>query len=163
MVHPFFPWNVQEARLLGLEWKIICVPGGVMGHLLKSKLPKRNAWEDNIGLIWELWRRLRMMNACGISLFHLLSGIFILQDDNPARKWFLKVWIARSAAFWRWMWGGTSWRNIFFLWSAFLNSLEHSLSTIYKSGFHTWFFEFIVNFCSHFYNLRRCSISPGFC
>ena len=51
-----------------------------------------------------------------------------------ARKWDLKVWMARSAALRRWTSGGTSWYCAFHLSSMFaLKSLLASLSRIWRS------------------------------
>ena len=72
--------------------------------------------------------------AWGIRRSHSRKGKLGLQDAKPAKKWFLKVWIARSAALRLWMWGGTSWKEMSLFFSAFLKSFEISLSRMYFSG-----------------------------
>lgn len=46
--------------------------------------------------------------ACGINLLHIAAGQFGSIVQNPAMRWFLKVWIALSAAFTRWLCGSTN-------------------------------------------------------
>ena len=47
-----------------------------------------------------------------------------------ATKWSLNVWIAFSALFHQWWWGGMSWYVMLLVLMASLKSLEHSLSRI---------------------------------
>ena len=65
------------------------------------------------------------------SLSHSLIGKSGGHDANPARKWFLKVRIARSAALRRWMYGGANSKSNLLFIIALFKSSEHSLSNMY--------------------------------
>ena len=55
-------------------------------------------------------------------------------EHMPAMKWFLKVWMARSAALRRWMCGGASWKSTS---SSVMNdwrAAEASLSKRWRAG-----------------------------
>lgn len=62
------------------------VPGGAMGVLLKSKLPKRYAWAESLGLMRELRNRLRVRTAWPMSLSHSVTGNSGSALASPARK-----------------------------------------------------------------------------
>ena len=101
---------------------------------MKSKLPKRQAWAESLGWRLEERRWFRVMSHWGRRRSHSLSGKFGSQEQRPAMKWFLKVWMARSAALRRWLWGGTRWKSILYFVKAALRSDEHSMSRICRSG-----------------------------
>ena len=48
------------------------------------------------------------MHAWTASVFHNLMNQLALVEARPLMKWFLKVWMARSDAFTRWLFGSTS-------------------------------------------------------
>ena len=84
------------------------VPGGANGDLLKSKLPNKYAQADKFGLTLELRSKFRVNSAWVTNLSHSRNGKSGSQVAKPAKKRFLKVRIARSAAL-RLCWcGGTS-------------------------------------------------------
>ena len=97
------------------------------------------AHADSLGLTLEHRSMLRVSPIWKSTLSHSAigkSGSHVARDAN---MWFLKVLIARSAAFWRWMCGGTLWKSSSYFNNAAFNSLEHSLSNIHKFGAHPRF------------------------
>ena len=72
------------------------------------------------------------MLAAGISLSHSVIGKSGSQVAMPARRWFLYVRIARSAALILCMWGGVSWKVCLAFTIAFFNAVDASLSIIQK-------------------------------
>jgi len=76
--------------------------------VLKSKFPNRYACDDNFGFTRELRRRLRERWAWGSRRSHSDIGNDESADARPAKKLFLNICIARSAALRRCAWGGTS-------------------------------------------------------
>jgi hypothetical protein len=77
---------------------------------------------------------LRVSCACGINLSHSCNGKFLSTVANPAMKWFLNVWIARSAALTRWFSGSTSCSVASCSFRNCLIVLEHSLSLTWNCG-----------------------------
>ncbi len=122
----FCPWF-----LCARTWE----PGGASGWLLKSWFPLTMACADSLGFNLELLSRFKVRSACAISRSHSLIGNACGRDANPARKWFLNVRIARSAAFLRCWAGGTTWYAILYFFSAALSSFDISLSRMYINGF----------------------------
>ena len=107
--HPSIACGAHVPRLSGFLCIRTCVPGGPSGVLLKLKVPCSCAHADNLGLSLDARNRFNVMVAWSSSLSHKCKGKSLSTLHNPAMKWFLNVLIARSAAFRRWMPGGTSW------------------------------------------------------
>ena len=74
------------------------------------------------------------MNACVNSRSHLATGKLGLTEARPAVKCNLKVCIARSVALTQWVWGGTSWKDVWYLTIEDINSCVTSLSSIHMFG-----------------------------
>ena len=77
------------------------VPGGANGVLLKLKIPNRKAFAERAGLVLEERRRLRVSSAWKSRRSHSPRGKSGGKEARLAKKWCLKVWMARSAAFLR--------------------------------------------------------------
>ena len=99
MYQPGVPCGAHEVRLAGFACEMILVPGGAIGVLLKSKLPWSWLQAERFGLMREVRSKLSVMTAWGRSLSQRYSGKFLSVLQRPAMKWFLKVRMARSAAF----------------------------------------------------------------
>ena len=78
------------------------------GDLLKTNGLDRYAWAENCGLRQAGRMRLRVSSAWARRRSHPAKGKLRSHDARPARKWFLKVWIARSAALRQCICGGAS-------------------------------------------------------
>ena len=134
--------NVESINTMVILWfPLLCflcittlVPGGANGVLLKLKFPKRYAYADNFGLTCAFLSRFNVVVYCGRSLSHSSIGKVGSKDTNPAKKWFLKVLIALSAAFLRCTCGGTNWYDIFCFTKLAFRSANASLSKMYKLG-----------------------------
>ena len=63
------------------------------------------------------------------------------------------VWMARSAAFRRWICGGTRWKETLYLVKACLISLEHSLSMMCRCGAYPRCCMLLVRSCKY-----RCEV-----
>ena len=85
------------------------VPGGARGVRVKSKVPSSWAYAESLGLRRQARRRLRVSSARGRRRHQFKRGKFGSVLARPAMKWFLKVRMARSEEFRRWICGGTSW------------------------------------------------------
>ena len=107
------------------------VPGGASSVQLKSNGPKTYAYVDSLGLTQDERRRLSVIVACKIKRSHSCNGKSGSQVARPAKKWFLKVRIALSAAL-RWCIFGGANLNVFLCFvKAYFSSLLHSLSRIF--------------------------------
>ena len=104
------------------------IPGGAIGVLLKSYGPLNCAQADSFGFILDPRSRFSVNSACGKSLSHIGSGKLEGVVQKLEMRWFVAVWIARSAAFAWWLWGGTSCLVTPWDFRKSLISWEHSLS-----------------------------------
>ena len=84
------------------------VPTGHHGILLKSWIPSNTLYADSFGYTLEVRNIFNESCACGINLFQIAAGQFSSIVPNPEIQWFLKVWMALSAAFTIWLWGSTN-------------------------------------------------------
>ncbi len=73
---------------------------------------------------------LSLSSACGNSWHHKCKRKSLLVPQRMLMKWALKVWIAFLAWFCWWLFGRTSWNDIWFLEIVYLKSLVHSLSSM---------------------------------
>ena len=69
---------------------IIFVPGGAMGVVLKSNVPKICAYADNIGFVIDFINKCIVISACFTIRHHKLIGILLSTDDNPPHKMILE-------------------------------------------------------------------------
>ena len=74
------------------------MPSDANGVLVKSRSPLICAYADNDWLIRDPRRRLRVIVDWRIIKYHKSIGKAGSVEARPARKWFLNVRIARSAA-----------------------------------------------------------------
>ena len=75
------------------------MPGGANGMWLKLLSPSNMAYADMLVFSCEILIRLIVSSAWRRSSFHNCIGKNLLTVHKPAMKWFLKVCMARSAAF----------------------------------------------------------------
>ena len=80
------------------------------------------AHPESLGCMQDYWRKLSVRTACRIIWHQRWSGKSLWVLESYAMKCSLKVLIARSAEFLRWMWGRTSWNCSF---TSVINFLEH--------------------------------------
>lgn len=80
---------------------VALVPMGHHGTLLKSWTPSRTWYADTFGWTLEVRSMFRESCACGINLDQIAAGQCLSMVQNPEIRWFLNVWMARSAAFTR--------------------------------------------------------------
>ena len=77
--------------------------------------------------------------ACFISLHHRTDGKSSSHVHSPSMVWFLKVWMSRSAALERWLWGSTSCilmpSSSRYDLTAFVATLSMMLNTVLKFRF----------------------------
>ena len=106
-------WGAYVSRTLGFTCTCIFVPGGPIYVRLKLKFPCTWAYADRLGFMRNRLSRLSVVRVCGRILSQRLIGKFLCVLHDPAMKWFLKVWIARLAAFCQYTCGGTSCQSIF--------------------------------------------------
>ena len=109
-------------------------PGGPSSVRLKSNVPFTWAHADNVGLILEPHKRLRVISACGSSRSHKCRGKSLSALHSPAMKWFWKVHMALSAALHRCTAGGTNWKSMFSWCINSFSCCEHSLSNRCSRG-----------------------------
>lgn len=88
---------------------VALVPIGHQGTLLKSWTPSRTWYAETFGCTLEVRNMFNESCACGMNLLHMAAGQSLSIVQNPAMRWFLKVWMARSAALTLWLCGSTSW------------------------------------------------------
>ena len=110
------------------------MPGTAIGVLLKSSVPNMHAWADKFGCLRDERRWLMVMSHWGRRRSHSARGKDGSQEARPEMKWCFHVWIARSAAFRRWVWGGTRWKSTLFFLKASFRLVEHSLSRMWRTG-----------------------------
>eukprot|EP00957_Ditylum_brightwellii_P040133 3037278-Ditylum_brightwellii.AAC.1 len=84
------------------------VPGGANGVALYLNMPWGYSYANNLGLMWHVLCRFTVIIAWGSNLPHRCIGKCGCVDARPAMKWCLNTWMAFSAAFLQWIWGGTS-------------------------------------------------------
>jgi predicted transcriptional regulator len=83
-----------------------------------------------VGVMRDGPNMLRVCSAWCNSRSQKFNGSEVSAPQRIATKWSLNVWIAFSALFRRWSWGGMSWYVMLLVLMASLKSLEHSLSRI---------------------------------
>ena len=74
------------------------MPDGARGALLKLNSPSNITYADSLGSFLDACIRLSGRSACVNSSHHNCIGNNLLTVQMLAMKWFLKVWIALSAA-----------------------------------------------------------------
>ena len=84
------------------------VPGGAKGTRLKLWGTSSTWYAESFGCTREVRNMLSVSCACLMSLHHRTDGKSLAYVQSPAMVWFLKVWMARSAALERWLCGSTS-------------------------------------------------------
>lgn len=87
---------------------IMCEPGGAIGLCMKLYSPCNAVCADIFGDMFDGRSKLRVRTSCGMRRHHRCIGKAGGRDDNPAMKWSLKVCMALSATFARWLCGGTN-------------------------------------------------------
>ena len=108
MYHAGVPWPAHVFLFDDFSWTSTLVPGGAIGVVLKSKLPNNAAYADNDWFRRAERSKFNVILHCGRSRSHSREGNCGSHVYKPAIRWFLYVRIARSAAFRRWMCGGTN-------------------------------------------------------
>ena len=108
MYHASMALAPHDVRVSGGLNIVALVAGGAHGWRLKLCAPSRQCLADIFGCTLDVRSIFSESWACLISLHHNIVGKFLSPMLMPAMKWFLKVWIARSTAFARWLFGSTS-------------------------------------------------------
>ncbi len=78
-------------------------PSGARGYLFQSYGPLRASYANIDGFIRDARMRLSVSLTCGVSFTHSWRGNSLSVVASAAMKASLKVYIARSAAFTRWL------------------------------------------------------------
>jgi hypothetical protein len=63
---------------------------------------------ESVGLILDVLNMFNVITACGKNLSHRCIVNDLSVEQSPAIKWYLNDLIALSAAFRRWLYGGTN-------------------------------------------------------
>jgi hypothetical protein len=63
---------------------------------------------ESLGLILDVLNMFNVLTACGNNLYHRCIGNDLSVEQSPTIKWSLNDMIALSAAFYLWMYGGTT-------------------------------------------------------
>ena len=134
MNHPSSPFGAYVGLLFGFIQTSTLLPGGANGVFRWSNSPNKYAQADSFIFTLAALRRFSVNTHCGNKRSYSCIGKFGSTVTNPALKWFLKVWIALSALFARWICGGTNWSSTPALSMACLRSLEISLSMTHVLG-----------------------------
>ena len=83
-----------------------------------------------MGVMRDGHNMLRVCLAWRKSRSQRFNGNEVSAPQKIATKWSLNVWMAFSALFRQWSWGGTSWYVMLLVLMASLKLLEHLLSRI---------------------------------
>ena len=84
-------------------------PGETSGIDRKSNSPSKNVCAEMLGFVRDGRNMLIVRMDCAINRSHSNSGKDGSHVTSPAFKCDLKVWMALSAKFVRYLWGGASW------------------------------------------------------
>ena len=96
--------------------------------LLESNFPLSCASANSCGFLWEFWRGLTIMHACGISPSQRCRGKSGSVPSRMEMKWFLNVWICISATFLLWFLGGTILQLMLLMYVSFCSNWNILLS-----------------------------------
>ena len=107
---------------------------GANGTLLKSCCPSSTWKADSCGWTREVHNMFSVPWDCLINFHHKMDGKSSSYMQRPEMVWFLKVWIARSAAVARWSYGVTNCTLIFSLLRYALRAFVATLSMTLKTG-----------------------------
>jgi len=120
------PCGAQLHCVAGFSWTIMQMPGGTIGVQLKSMGPCSCTQAERHWLMHDPLSKLSVSSAWGRSQSQRWMGNLLSVLQSLEMKWFLKVWMAHSAALRQWTCGGTNWKSMV---SAVMNSCsEHEAS-----------------------------------
>ena len=128
MYQPVFVCSSQDPRFAGATCISTAQPNSANGFALKSCKP---CYTSNSGFALstlEVRSRFSWCSAWQRILHHKPIGNILSVPQRTEMKWSLKTWIALSATFYRWSFGGTSWNFIWLVFITCLNSLDILLS-----------------------------------
>ena len=75
-----------------------------------------------------------MITSWGMRRSHSWEGKLWSQEASPTQRLFLNVPIARSEVLRWWLYAGSSWKSMLYLWEAYCMVWEHSLSRMWRVG-----------------------------
>ena len=110
MLKPWRPRKSHDRRVTGLFWMMTRQQIRMMGVASKLERSLKCYQVDMSGARLDWRRRFRVSSVCGRSWYHRKLGKEADTTMRMERKWALKVRMARLAIFWRWKYGGTSWK-----------------------------------------------------
>ena len=154
MYHPSTPCGAHVPRTAGFSCTMHLVPNGAMGVRLKSCGPLSMASADMRGFNLDGLSKFSVMFVWSMRRSHSCKGKRGSRPHKIDMKWFFHVRIARSAALALWRWGGTSWKDMSFLFIRWISSLEHSLSKISNLGLRPRMARYLYT--------RSCALAMAF-
>ena len=134
MVNPILPWSAKVCRWDDRLWTKDFVPNGANCDWLHSWMPNNCVCAERFGLICYRCSMFNVILHCGNNLHQIFAGHWQSHLWRLLMKWFLKVWMARSAGFDRWLCGLASWMSIFLSVMHLIIACDASLSSRWRMG-----------------------------
>ena len=108
MYQALVPCRAQEVQAEALSPAMIIEPSGAKGVLLQLNSPSKDVHADILGFILHGLTMFSVISACFNRWHHRDIRKLGWSMQSMVMKWFLNVLIARSAAFFLWLCGGTN-------------------------------------------------------